>query len=103
MSEKGGAKPRQPTLSGSESEESEAAASDTIEVRNLPADQKEEPLLMFLENKKRSGGGKITKLKLDSIKRTVVVQFESRESTVFVNFKFRGPLWLMVIGSFFYG
>jgi len=86
MSEKGGEKPRQPTLSGSESEESEAA-SDTIEVRNLPAHQKEEALLMFLENKKRSGGGKITKLKLDSSKRTAVVQFESKEG-IALSFEF---------------
>jgi len=87
MSEKYGEKLRHPALSRSESEESETA-SDTIEMRNLPVDQKEEALLMFLENTKRSGGGRICDLKLDSKKRNAVVQFESANGTmiVFSNF-----------------
>jgi len=68
-------------LTASDSDESESA-SNTIEVHNLPEDQKEQSLWMFLENKKRSGGGKITELKLDSSKRTAVVQFNSQEGSI---------------------
>jgi len=67
----------------SDSDKSEIA-SDTIEVHNLPAHLKQDSLWMFLENQKRSGGGMISDLKLDSCKRIAVVQFDSKEGSMMV-------------------
>ena len=48
----------------------------TVEVHDIPTNVSEEKLTMFLENKKRSGGGEILNIDLDGRTRIATVTFK---------------------------
>lgn len=52
-----------------------AEAEDTIEIQKIPKGMDKDKLQLFLENKKRSGGGEIVELNLDEAKGRAIVKF----------------------------
>jgi len=51
----------------------------SVEISDIPSNMTQDKLIMFLENTKRSGGGKIAKMQYEEHSRTARVDFEDQK------------------------
>lgn len=67
----------------------ESKGLNTISVRGLTSTTSTETLMNYFENKRRSGGGNVENVRLDSKKEVFFVTFEDPQGTVFVGINVR--------------
>lgn len=51
----------------------------SVEISGIPPNMTEDTLIMFLENTRRSGGGKVAEMQFDKHKRMALVDFEDQK------------------------
>ena len=57
------------------------SASGSVEISEIPPYMTRHKLILFLENKKRSGGGRIADIQYDELNRMALVAFEDQKGT----------------------